>query len=902
MTSLDHDQILFTFTDLKSLFLHNKARIIRSIVIGGLIAFTFLLLRPFHYKIESTFKQSSRQDGPVSGVKEIFRQFMPHSSESGIIAVMQSTEVMKGAVQKLGLQVRCDRDGFITELVKRARNNFVAEFGEAPPDQDKFSFSNVQYSGEKGLGMFLCLKEGGLYQLFDSKKQPLSVGKLGEALSFPGGKLTLNSYPKYAKIDKYYSLSVSPLVGTIEHLRSKLKVLPHRLDGAILQFIFLSDDRNSGADFLNELMLSYQDYLKRESDDYYQKQLHYLGKRQEELTAIYDLALIEHADYLKENLAKNGFIGFEQEIETLSEPKNLYTSKLFEIDLELKRLMDSKETFARSSLKGEQVPHQPVSEEISLVKQQLEEASLLLQCVEKGEKIPSTPSLLKEPRSAVALLVKQMTSSMQKMPGLEAESLAILRASVDQLEQKHKALEEDLKLKEQRLDEFSALSLETAQELLMDYTRQRDSLQAQMRELVFLRQQLARPGFEISSLGGVFEDGVTRDLVSRASAIALQLEDENNRSVKEQERLNETLQTQKNFLSHYIFQTVDLKRLRIKLLGDKIASLQQAACSLLQSEKELLKEKLLELNGKMEELPEKWRRESLLTLKKELGAAMLQGVSQFIETKFLAQHTTQIASKPLDIAIPPLRPKPPRILFYTLVIALFSGVLLCILIFCKTLFKGIPVSDETLRLLGLHVSGKLSKYCNTSLSEVQEKDLETLRHAASLLTSRHIGPTGLVAACICGKNSDYTRPLAELLAMRNLRSIVLQCSFDKTLHKEEIPGLWQYLQGQIPELPIRRQEKWDFVTSGGTSRHGPEILSGPAFQNLLSDLKQRYDIVLLYCSTGPAKMEGVSLLNMADVVLVSVAGENRRDLNFYGAWGEKKGEGSVSFIFSEGFC
>lgn len=901
MKSLDHDQLLFTFTDLKGLFLRYQTRLRWVALMGGLIAFTLLLFRPFYYKIESTFKQSNRQDSPVSGVREIFQQFMPHFSERGTIAVMQSNEVMKRAVQVLGMQVVCDSDGLIAKLVKRVRNNFWAEFGATLPDQDKFTFSQVSYSGEKGLNLFICLKEGGAYQLFDAKKQPLGIGKLGEALSFPLGQLTLNSYPKYVKLGQHYSLSVSPLIGTIENLRSKLKVLPHRLDGSILQFIFLSDDRNLGADFLNELMLSYQQYLKQENDDFYQKQLHYLGRRQEELTAIYDVALLEHAAYLKENLVKNGFIGFEQEIETLSEPKNLYTAKLFEVDLELKRLIDSKELFALNPLKYEEISLQPVRAEIFAVKEQLEEANLLLQCVEKGEGIPSTPSLLKKPKSAVALLVKQMASSMQKEQGCEMESLAVLRASINQLEQKHRALEEDLELRKLGSDEFSALSLATAQELLMEYTRQRDSLQAQTRELVFLREQLARPGFEISSLDGIFEDGVTRDLVNKASAIALQLEDENNRSIKEQERLTKTLQTQKNFLSHYIFQTVDLKRLRIKLLGDKIASLQQATCSLLQSEKDLLRSKLLELNGKMEELPEKWRRESLLTLKKELGAAMLQGVSQFIETKFLAQHTSQIASKPLDKAIPPFNPKPPKILFYTLVFALFSGVSFCVLIFCKTLFKGLPVSDETLGLLGLHVSGKLSKYCNTSLSQVQEKDLETLRHAASILTPRYKAPVGLVAACISGKHPDYTQPLAELLAMRNSRSIVLHCTFDKIVHKEEMPGLWQYLQGQISELPLRHQGAYDLLTSGGTSRHGPEIISSPGFQNLLSDLKQRYDIVLLYSRADPAKMEGFSLLQTADVALISIGQENRRDLNFYDAWSQQKGEGSVSFIFSEEF-
>lgn len=869
-----------------------------AVAVSGLFVFLILLLRAPHYQIESTFKQSSKQSDISSNMKKVVQQFMPLLSESAVIAVMQSNEVVGKAAQRLGLQVGCSSDFFLAKVFKRIRNNLLLELGGALSDPDTFSFTDVSYSGEKSLKLFIKMNDASRYQLFDEKKQLLGEGRLGESLSFSSGQLTLKALKKDVKASTFYSLSISPLMNTIKNLRSKLRISPHKLDKNIVQLHFSCSDRNLGAQFLNQLMLSYQDYLKQENDDICQMQLQYLNKRHQELTSYYDEALYDHAAYLKENLEKNGFIGFTEEITTLSEPKNFYTSKLFDVDLELKRLNDAKKSIdPGASL------IQLSNEALVQVETQLHEATHLLASVKKQEKIPETPSLLKEPRSAIAMLVKQIAVADKSHAGIAQEDrrhfVTYLEEIVGQLEQKHKTLEEDLKLHEEGCDEFLGLNLATAQGLLVEYTRQRDSFQAQMKELIFLREQLNKPGFEVSSLSGVCDDGVIRDLVNKASGIALQLQDEDNRSAREQERLIDALQTQKNFLSHYLIQSVDLKRLRLKLLGDKIAFLQQATFSLLEAEKDLLKNKLRELNGRMGELPDKWRRESLLAMKKELGASMLEGVSQIIETKFLGQHTFQIASKPLDKAMAPLKPKKPNIVLYSAISALFGGLLYYLFIFCKTLLKGLPVSDETLRLLGLPVSGKLSKYCTANLAQVQDGDLETLRRIVELLSNR--SERGLVAVCIGGKYPDYSGSLAELLGMRGLKTVVVQCVFDKPVRVDELPGLWQYLHGQTTDLPLKQSATYDKMTSGGTSRHSAEILCGTQFKTLISDLKERYDVVLLYSSADPAKIEGHSLLNIADIALITVQQETKGDLEVYQEWARQKGSACAAFIYAAEF-
>ena len=848
MKPFQSDQILFTLSDMKRLFLRHSPNLKKVAWMTSVFVFLILVLSAPKYKTEATFKQSSRQKDLSMQMKEMFHQFMDLPVESGTMAVMQSHEVIKGVVEKLGLQASCCSDFFLIRVFRRIWDNLRSEFGGALSDPDVFVFSDVSYSGERPLKMFLVPTAHNSYQIYDLNKTQIAEGKLGEEIHFNQGKLKLKSAKKNAIPGKFYGLVIQPIVETVSSLRRDLRIYPLKLDKTILQLTFTSCNRLVGAQFLNELMGSYQNFLKKENDDVCKNQLQYLQQRQEELTTYYDKALSEHSAYLNENLSNNGFIGFAQEIETLSVPKNFYTSKLFNVDLELKRLCDSKD-FNRQQCALEQTK----KKETFLSPQQRKEAQ------------------------------GQVENGAYEFLTLETA----LKSDNPQMEQSVR--EASLPLQ----GEFSGLSPDIAQGLLVEYTRQRDALQAQVRELIFLREQLERPDFEMSSLGGIIDDPVTKDIGNKASVIALQLKDENNRSIREQERLMEALKTQKSFLSHYLLQTTELKTLRVKLLKDKIHSLQMATLSLLQTEKDLLKNKLKDLNRKMGDLPEKWRRESLLMLKKEMGAMMLEGVSQLVETKSLGQHTFQISSRPLDKAIPSLKPKSPRILGLVFFSALLSAGICYFFIFAKALFQGLPASDAILKLAAFPVSGKVSPFCNADLSQVGQKDLETLRHLVEFL-----GSGNSTALCIKGKYADITSPLAELLSIRGKKVIVVQCG-GQILRSDEIPGLWQYLQEQTEEIPTRRHLNYDYLPIGSTSAHIPEILCSSKFEALLSKLQNLYDVVLLCSHAEPAKIQALSLLKLTNTAIVTHQMESKEDLEAYNTWAEQKEGRRVTFVFAQ---
>ena len=79
----------------------------------------------------------------------------------------------------------------------------------------------------------------------------------------------------------------------------------------------------------------------------------------------------------------------------------------------------------------------------------------------------------------------------------------------------------------------------------MNYNRALNDVQANIRQLDFMIDQLKHPDFEVTSLSSIQNDFVTNEMVSKASQIVQTIKDQNNRSAKEIERLKDQLNVAK---------------------------------------------------------------------------------------------------------------------------------------------------------------------------------------------------------------------------------------------------------------------------------------------------------------------------------------------------------------------
>jgi hypothetical protein len=220
-------------------------------------------------------------------------------------------------------------------------------------------------------------------------------------------------------------------------------------------------------------------------------------------------------------------------------------------------------------------------------------------------------------------------------------------------------------------------------------------------------------------------------------------------------------------------------------------------------------------------------------------------------------------------------------------------------ILCKKMLKGFPVTEENLKISGFPISGSLSGYCSVALSQLPSKDLETLRRIAEFLVSHQKKSEALVASCIGGKYPNYTMSLAEILSMRGLKVLTVDCVFDQVVHADDMPGLWQYLNHPTMELPLRRHLMFDHLPSGGTSRHAAELIGSTKFSSFLARVKQKYDMILLFSSADATTAEGHAFLPIVDSIIVTVQQEKKDELLVYVDWAEKKGTKCATFVYTQ---
>ena len=332
------------------------------------------------------------------------------------------------------------------------------------------------------------------------------------------------------------------------------------------------------------------------------------------------------------------------------------------------------------------------------------------------------------------------------------------------------------------------------------------------------------------------------------------------------------------------------------LIEEKISSLLTAITGLLKTEKGLLQQKLAELSQRMQNAPEKWRRESLLEFQKELSVRGIEMMSEIVESKNIAHHFYEGKMKPLDPAIPPTAPFPKRFFSLSLLAAFFGGLSCYGYQLIRGVSRGLPLSLETLRYLGFPVIGSLSPDSSSSLSEFGREDLETLRSLSESVLHRKREGRGEIVALIGGKYVNYTKPLAELLSLQGVKVLLVHALFDAVVHPREIPGLWQYLNGEEEEISIRSQGKFDWISSGGTSRHGIELLRHQRFNQLLEQCQQKYDLVLLYTCSSVGGSGAKTLIAAADKVVLSIQQESKGDLSYLKEIGRKE----ISLIYCEG--
>jgi len=885
------DDLFISAEDLQRLYQKKKRKIWKFSTLGTLLLLAYFLFSPPAYLAVATFKQSSSRNEAATDLKKFVRTFAGTGSEISTIPLMLSRTVLAKTVEELGLQATVNEHGFLAKKLMACKSNLFAEIGKQPKSEEDFKFKHVHYDGEKPRSYFLRFTSPENFELLDKSQEKLAGGSVNCPFQTQDIVFTLTKTPKSLETGKLYPLSISSLRSVVAHVKNQTRIKPLREDKNILMIHFSDPNRERSAQFVNTLISNYESFLIDENKTVIGCQLKYLDQRQNELNSKLDRDIQDHVKVLKQSLLSQGYLGIEEEIASILSPLQTYQSRLNEIEIEMAGL-ERRISPPDLPIAVHHPPPKLVRQFGQNLAEQINEASLLLQKLEKDE--PLTPTL-SPTLSVMGPLITEVELSRSKpdYPGKKHQLKTHLHTFLDHLVLRQKNLQENSRYIDQLESDFNGMTLEASRNLFQQYCRQLDDLHAQLKQVIFFRDHLNEPNFEISTLSNILNDTVTQQLVQKSSELATQLCDLINRSGREHERLKETLAIQKRYLESHLSQTLELGKIRIQLIKEKIGSLYQVMKDLLQKEKSVLENKIEALKISMQELPELWHLDKRLKFKAELTRGMMEGLTHIAESKNLSRHLYQVESKPLDLALPPLSPQPPHLILKVAAGGAVLAALFYVFFLFQALLKGLPASLTTLRLMGGHISGSFSSQSHLPLNQLPDQDLETLRSMAAFLLDRKNGSS--IVGLLSKKASHFCFNLAHLLSLHHQKVLIIDCNFDRIVAPQDQPGLWQYINHAVSELPIRREKTYDLLTSGGTTRHSVELLASPIFSEILADCLNRYDFVLLLRQTPLSSQDAAQILQLSHLAIVATDEEPQEVFKPYLQWVRQKENLCVTF-------
>lgn len=843
------DKLLISLSDILALFRRSKWKIIFWMAVFGLLGGLIALAKPIKYQAEATFREkSARGAGVGNSIAQMFvMEGLGNGPESEAISMIKSRSLMGAVVAKLNLQgqivPKCQQESWLALMHDNWKVE-VARFNKSPyPVLEDFScplkIQSIQYHGEVPIFLEVRLDEQGHYQVFNSGQQAIGEGTLETPFISDPFSFSLAWVSPWPLNAQDFSLTINPLTNVTDSLMHDLEVEGTRTDKGVLRISYTHPDRHFACQLINAVMAAYQEYLKQNHDRIAAIQIEYLYKKKQETAEDLKCIMQKHAEFLAQDLSSTGFSDSKREMEFLAQSQHQLKEQLFANELEIKRL---KNIQPNKYAYYDQVSHK------------------------EGNPIVINATL----------------------------------TEIRNLNQERDALELALRHREFRdlSDEFQGIDIKTANDLYKDYCKRLSNEEAALRCTLFFLDRIEDPDFEITSLSSVLADSVSAGMIAKASQLLINLKDQSNQSPREQERLKAELNLQRTFLTLHLQQMAQLMELNKKLLNEKIYSLQNINLKLvyqkisileknlkdyvnsrldnLQQERVIIEQHLGQIHTEMASLPRKWVAEQQIDQQIESNQLIVREIAKIVESKNISHNLEVIQSAPIDLAIVPLHPKSSAFILYSILGIAFGGVIGSCLVLGRSLAKGIPASSSSLKLMDQHVCGQLVS-SNKAQSSIAKQNLDVLRRLQAYFSP--LEQTKLLLL-IEGQSPDYSLDLAQLLAQKDQRILMIDLNLDQPKASSQ-PGLLQYLQKEVTSLPILKEEYADYLPTGGVTKYAIERFTSQAFKELLDQLKSDYDWVIATTSVVPCSVEAEALASLFPLIAVTVQKETIEDLSFY---------------------
>lgn len=975
------EDFLLSFSDLLHLIKKQKQSLWACSLVFALLALLYGLIKPIEYEAEGSFKEKGKSQSGIGGSLSALLM-MPDQIDSNALTLMRSRKLIEELVKEQNLQGVITKNEYRFPLIpfQTIKNNLLIEYAYFTKNpnpvlndpKQELKLQNLTYKGEVPRFFVITLLPENKFTIQENQ-QELLEGILGQPIYAKDFSFILNYIDTKPQENSSYTLLLLPIEKTADAISLQFKIEPDKLDKNLLKITYRNADRRLAADNINALMTIYQKSIEKEHQLISEKQIGYLMQRQKEMAKVLEIMMQDHADKLALDLSSTGFATSEKAMDFLAASQQELKRQLFALDLQIQRLQkaqsdknfDNNDVFTsvnnlevinklateKRSLKQQadslnlvlrNLPSQSQEfknsfnsqlKDIETIKQTLDESTIALAKLQKNE-LPDPPQKFDENSKFVFNIwlekIAQAQKNLKDNPKnqhclndwyqCKSGFISHLSNLNHYLSVYQRSIEERLAHQQAPLKEFQGINLDVARNLYISYNKELSDSESLATQHEFLAKQIDEPDFEISSLSSILTDPLSLSMISRTSDLILTLKDQDNRSSKEQDRLNTDLAIQKGFLKTHIQQTIDLLNLRQNFLKEKIQHLQSLNLSLIQEqisilenqiqeyvnstlenlnqEKQLIENNLAELRYEMAIFPQKWASEQMIDQQMEINKSLVEEISKLVESKNISNNLEKLQSAPLDLAYPPVHPKSPRLILLTIFGALAGAILSFIWILARSVTKGIDVSEDNLKAAGQYICGKFSREYQGSLDKnpLLDKDLASLRRLIAFFDLQKTNQKSNTLLLLEGKGPNYASSLAELLSLKELNNLVIELNFEG-LEDNGKNGMLQYLEGKISEPAINHLSSYDQISSGGLCRYANELMGSQRFHTLLASLTQKYDLIIIASSAMPCSAEAESLLDQFPNAVISVTDETLQDLK-YCLSHANKGSNKIAFMMT----
>ena len=934
-----NDDFMIAVSDLASLCRKAKRKIFLGIATCSILGLLYAIQQPIKYEAKATFREKFNNMPGMDSASIAGLIFSGNLSEtdSSSISTLKSRTLIERVSQNLGLQgtleygwnfptLRAIKDNIITEITLLSRSLKPALKDPTP----LLSIKQINYPGEVPIFLKIHFISNSTYEVYYQKKK-IGEGKLNTSFKNEDLSFTLYSNNDHLLESKNFTLRLDPMYLTLKKIIANLKIIADNDDSTLLKITYYNPDRHLASAFVNQLMATFQQYLKEDQQRITAEQITYLQAREEETSLKLKNLMESYGKKVSNDVYHLGFARAETALDFLTKQQLVLEEKTIAIDLALKRLVKAQESGetqdianlleweeksiqttlnAIRELKQDSdsielaLRNSPIQNKEELkaafikqiydleeVRSYADETQSLVASLEQGTFPPPSEKLFSNPHFLAKewydkLLRSRKTASFEDS---KTQYINYLTNLSRYLEVQEKTISERLAHQQGLQLDFQGINLQTAKELYHRFSTSLNQIESEIAERKFILMQIKEPGFEISSLSNILKDPISGRMIESASQIVLQLNDDRNRSDMEKERLRKDLAIKNKFLTLHLNQNLQLLALHESLLKEKIYSIQSTTLELihqkisvlekqlsdfvalkiesLQQEKQLLAQHRKIILSEMAKLPEKWVNETLVQQHLKINEKMVEEITKLVESKNIAKNLEIVQSAPLDLAHPSVQPRSPKLILFAVLGAFLGAFLMVSSVLAKTIYRGIPVSQKNLEIAKVHVAGTFTEgYDN----------LEILRQLNGYFAnSCCLAKKSLLI--LKGHAPDYSKTLAQLLDKQGNKVVMISLDFNEKSENDNL-GLLSYLEGKISSPKITQINGLDTILSGGYSPYGYELAQNKLFDDLINNLKLRYDWVIVTCSINPDTGEAQGLIPHFDCIIVNVQDEILQDL------------------------